>query len=50
MTPEETIEYALSEEQQEPTLPEETAGLSERELEVLRLAAQGLTGSTEALP
>lgn len=42
MTPEAAIDYALSEE--EPmTLPKETASLSDRELEILRLVAQGLT-------
>lgn len=45
MTPEEATEYALSKEVEEPTSsPKEgTAGLSERELEILRLVAQGMT-------
>ena len=42
MTPEEAIEYALLEEEQTAT-PKESALLSERELEVLRLVAEGLT-------
>jgi DNA-binding CsgD family transcriptional regulator len=42
MTPEEAIEYALK--SKEPPSPQkETAGLSECELEVLRLVADGLT-------
>jgi DNA-binding CsgD family transcriptional regulator len=49
MTLEEAIEYALSEEEEQPTsLPKETAGLSRRELEILRLVAQGLTDSQVA--
>jgi DNA-binding NarL/FixJ family response regulator len=51
MTPEEAIEYALSEEGEEEVPvppPKETAGLSERELEVLRLVAEGLTDSQVA--
>ena len=43
MTPEEAIEYALSEEEPAPSLKDDKAGLSERELEVLRLVAEGLT-------
>jgi hypothetical protein len=45
MSPDEAIEYALSKEGVGgPSLPkEETAGLSGRELEVLRLVAEGLT-------
>jgi predicted ATPase/DNA-binding CsgD family transcriptional regulator len=47
MTPEEATEYALSVEEEEkvldPTRRQETALLSARELEVLRLVAEGLT-------
>jgi predicted ATPase/DNA-binding CsgD family transcriptional regulator len=47
MTPEEAIEYALKTE--EPAPPkDDKAGLSERELEILRLVAQGLTDSQVA--
>ena len=43
MSPDEAVEYALKTEEP-PASPEgETAGLSERELEVLRLVAEGLT-------
>ena len=49
MSPEEAIEYALSEEEAEPAaLPKETAGLSERELEVLLPEAEGLTDTQVA--
>ena len=50
MTPEEALEYALSEEDVEsaPAPKEESAGLSEREVEVLRLVAGGLTDSQVA--
>jgi predicted ATPase/DNA-binding CsgD family transcriptional regulator len=47
MTPGEAIEYALRTEQP-PASPKETAGLSERELEVLRLVAEGLTDAQVA--
>jgi len=47
MTPEEAIEYALEASPATPP-PKETAGLSDRELEVLRLVAQGLTDSQVA--
>jgi predicted ATPase/DNA-binding CsgD family transcriptional regulator len=44
MTQEEAIGYALLDEEVEPARPpKDTAGLSERELEVLRLVAEGLT-------
>jgi predicted ATPase/DNA-binding CsgD family transcriptional regulator len=44
MTQEEAIGYALLEEEVEPApQPKVSAGLSERELEVLRLVAEGLT-------
>jgi predicted ATPase/DNA-binding NarL/FixJ family response regulator len=45
MTPDGAIDYALSEAQEggPAVTPKERAGLSERELEVLRLVAQGLT-------
>jgi predicted ATPase/DNA-binding CsgD family transcriptional regulator len=44
MTPEEAIEYALSEEEElAPSPKDDKAGLSERELEILRLVAEGLT-------
>jgi predicted ATPase/DNA-binding CsgD family transcriptional regulator len=42
MTSDEAIEYALKTEEP-PASPKDTAGLSERELEVLRLVAEGLT-------
>jgi non-specific serine/threonine protein kinase len=42
MTPEQAIEYALSQEEREPAEPPHPAGLSRREVEVLRLVAQGL--------
>jgi non-specific serine/threonine protein kinase len=42
MMPEEAIEYALKTEEPPPS-PKETAGLSERELEILRLVSEGLT-------
>ena len=49
MTQEEAIDYALSEEDADPTpTPKETAGLSGRELEVLRLVAEGLTDAQVA--
>jgi DNA-binding CsgD family transcriptional regulator len=52
MTPEEATEYALSEVVEEESTPspkaEETAGLSDRELEILRLVAQGMTDSQVA--
>ena len=48
MTPEEAIEYALSEGAPTSSPRGETAGLSERELEVLRLVAEGLTDSEVA--
>jgi DNA-binding CsgD family transcriptional regulator len=50
MTPDEATEYALSEEEPAPApSPKgEKAGLSERELEVLRLVAEGLTDSQVA--
>jgi DNA-binding CsgD family transcriptional regulator len=44
MPSDEAIAYALLEEEVEPSVtPKESAGLSERELEVLRLVAEGLT-------
>ena len=44
MALEEAIEYALSVDEAAPAPPpKDTAGLSERELEVLRLVADGLT-------
>jgi non-specific serine/threonine protein kinase len=44
MSPEQAIEYALCEKESDPSLPpQEAAGLSARELEVLRLVSQGLT-------
>ena len=44
MTQKEAIGYALLEGDVEPASPpEDTAGLSEREIEVLRLVAEGLT-------
>ena len=48
MTPEQAIEYALV--ASPPTSPpeEDRAGLSERELEILRLVAQGMTDSQVA--
>ncbi len=47
MTQDEAIEYALKTE--EPASPlKETAGLTERELEILRLVAEGLTDSQVA--
>ncbi len=52
MTPEEATEYALSEVVEEESTPsakeEDTAGLSERELEILRLVARGMTDSQVA--
>jgi predicted ATPase/DNA-binding CsgD family transcriptional regulator len=47
MTSDEAIEYALKTEEPSVT-PKETAGLSARELEVLRLVAEGLTDSQVA--
>jgi predicted ATPase/DNA-binding CsgD family transcriptional regulator len=47
MTPDEAIEYALKTEEPSAS-PKETAGLSERELEVLRLVAEGLTDAQVA--
>jgi DNA-binding CsgD family transcriptional regulator len=47
MTPEEAIEYALKSEESAPS-PKEISGLSERELEVLRLVAEGLTDAQVA--
>lgn len=49
MTPEQTIGYALSEGKADPppTL-KDTAGLSGRELEILRLVAEGLTDAQVA--
>jgi predicted ATPase/DNA-binding CsgD family transcriptional regulator len=47
MTPDEAIESVLKTEGQ-PTSPKDTAGLSERELEVLRLVAEGLTDAQVA--
>ena len=44
MTPEAAIECALSEEEPSSS-PKETAGLSDRELEILRLVAEGLPDS-----
>lgn len=43
MTPEEAIEYALKTEEPVPSPKGEKGELSERELEVLRLVAEGLT-------
>jgi non-specific serine/threonine protein kinase len=49
MPPDEAIEYALLEEEAEPAPPpKETAGLSKREVEVLRLVAEGLTDAKVA--
>ncbi len=50
MTPEEAVEYALSEEEEKPapSPKKETSGRSERELEILRLVAQGMTDSQVA--
>ena len=51
MTPEEAVEYALSEEGQAPpttTVPEYPGGLTAREAEVLRLVAQGMTNAQVA--
>ncbi|MDQ4126384.1 MAG: LuxR C-terminal-related transcriptional regulator [Actinomycetota bacterium] len=51
MTPEEATEYALSEEAEDESVPsskKDTAGLSERELEILRLVAGGRTDSQVA--
>jgi ATP/maltotriose-dependent transcriptional regulator MalT len=49
MALEEAIEYALSEDEAAPAPPpKDTAGLSERELEVLRLVAEGLTDARVA--
>ncbi len=49
MTPEVAIEYALSEEEQPASSPkDDTSLLSGRELEILRLVAQGLTDSQVA--
>ena len=49
MTLEEAIEYALSDEEQpDPSQKEDKPGLSDRELEILRLVAQGLTDSQVA--
>ena len=50
MTPEEAIEYALSEveEQPAPSPTADTSLLSGRELEILRLVAQGLTDAQVA--
>jgi predicted ATPase/DNA-binding CsgD family transcriptional regulator len=47
MTPDEAVEYALGTEEP-PASPKETADLSERELEVLRLVADGLTDAQVA--
>jgi DNA-binding NarL/FixJ family response regulator len=47
MTPGEAIEYALRT-KESPASPKESAGLSERELEVLRLVAEGLTDAQVA--
>lgn len=43
MTLEQAVEYALKTEEQEPPPKEDKANLSERELEILRLVAQGMT-------
>ena len=43
MTPEEAMEYALKTEEPVPSSKGEKGELSERELEVLRLVAEGLT-------
>ncbi len=49
MTPEEALEYALSEEEELPPSPRDgTALLSTREVEILRLVAQGLTDTQVA--
>jgi DNA-binding NarL/FixJ family response regulator len=50
MPPEQATEYALSEEGPAPpaSSPKERAGLSEREVEVLRLVAEGLTDAQVA--
>ena len=48
MTPEEAIEYALSEEEQPTPSPKGPTLLSERELEILRFVAEGLTDSQVA--
>jgi DNA-binding CsgD family transcriptional regulator len=49
MALEEAIEYALSEDEAAPAPPpKDTVGLSERELEVLRLVAEGLTDARVA--
>jgi DNA-binding CsgD family transcriptional regulator len=49
MTQVEAIGYALLDEEVEPGRPpKDTAGLSERELEVLRLVAEGLTDAQVA--
>jgi DNA-binding CsgD family transcriptional regulator len=48
MTLEEAIEYALSEEEQPASSPKRPSLLSERELEILRLVAEGLTDSEVA--
>jgi non-specific serine/threonine protein kinase len=47
MTPDEAIEYALKTEEPSAS-PKGTAGLSEREVEVLRLVAEGLTDAQVA--
>ncbi len=47
MTPDEVTEYALKTEEP-PEKPKDTAGLSGRELEVLRLVAEGLTDAQVA--
>jgi DNA-binding CsgD family transcriptional regulator len=53
MTPEEAVEYAISEEPSAPTLdvsasPSYPSGLSAREAEVLALVARGLTNAQVA--
>jgi DNA-binding CsgD family transcriptional regulator len=49
MTPDEAVEYVLSEEEGHVSPPpKESAGLSERELEVLCLVADGLTDAQVA--